>query len=191
MLSKPKINADIAKTMLMSYYLYKRNHCLVMPEVQIFDAIADIITISKEGVSYEVEIKTDKRDLLNELKIIDEIQQGMPHQEYYEKKRIAKYRKHDHYKRGYCHNDFSPKYYYIAVPVHLVGTVKCELTNSSYGIISLDLTTYGEGRKLQEVKVVKRAKALHDKKVCFEKIRERVFFKLSFMNLNTMQKLYL
>lgn len=188
------MDSNIIKTALSNYFMFRRNHLLVMTELTIsHGSIADMITINKNDFCYEIEIKTNKNDLKNELDIINDV---LNKKDSYDRminsNGYKKYLKHCRYinKESCFKNELIPKYFYFAIPIELLDVLKLGLKPKEYGIILIRKDFY-KGRSYCHTRVEKKARALNNKKIDMELFAKKFMTKMTFSNNRLMNKLYL
>jgi hypothetical protein len=95
--------------------------------------VCDVYAIFNENnyyYSYDYEVKIEEKDLLSELKTIDNI----INKEKY-KKRLNKYKKHKMY---LSNNIKSPNYFFFVIPENLLDLCAKHVEKTKYGIITYE-----------------------------------------------------
>lgn len=147
------ISSQDLKTALMSYYRYKLGH-VCSDEVGMQIGNADIL-VDTGNLLIEVETKISRSDLF----------QG-------EKRKSSKHEMMKNVTEEILKKRIIPNQFYIAVPTELVPDAIewVEKTNPNYGVIEcrtriMELERLNHKEFMAIVKVIRKAKMLHDRKI--------------------------
>lgn len=159
------INSQQAKVIIMNEYLFQKK-CLGAFTESLQNS--DVLAVTKAKYTVEIEVKTHREDLLNEMHTIRVALDGGGKARIGLRQRAVKYYKHD----NYLHYDdmverygmksltsipFVPNTYYIAMPKELYDHRLNFLTATPYGIILL-----GENAVFE---VIREARQIHKNKI--------------------------
>lgn len=157
------MTADSIKLNLHHYFLYERNFLMVMTEQTLDIGIADILAIDRNFMSREIEIKTGKSDLQQELNSIESCSQNRVEGRIPKNGKCSKLPKHQNYLvRKRFRNRSIPNRLYFAVPTNLVTTAITGLMNTPYGLIEI-VEEVGTAYSIWvKIKTIKKAELLHE-----------------------------
>lgn len=178
---REKMNTNKAKSIITNWLLFK-NYLGVVTEVYIGFYIADIIGVKRSLYVSEFELKTNKSDLLRELRIIESITKGIKRKSYSSSKSF-KHRKYLNIIIG-SRLDFIPNEFSFVVTEGLEDILIDYIKDTMYGayFIKKDDGDYS-------MVEIKRPKKFHKKKIDDANIK-RLFSKVSIENNDLRKKLY-
>jgi len=167
------MNINKAKSIVTNWILYEKNYLGVVTE---FEG-ADVIGVKRTFYVSEFELKTNKSDLLRELRIIENITKGIK-RKIYSSAKWWKHRKMLNKLPYLFPNEFS-----FVVVEGLENTLIDYIKNTMYGAYLI------EKRNDYYVVEIKKPKKFHKKKIN-DKDLKKLFHKVSLENDSLREKLY-
>jgi len=181
------IDSKYCKAALFSYFRFGKGISFIASECGLFSA--DMLLVTKKHKLVEIEIKISRADFRNDFKKYKHENYHMTLDECIEKAGAnTPYRK----RQAKEYFGYHPTQFYFAVPEELQDYVTryLEERNSKYGVMVVLDSGLPHNRKLkwmQRVKVVKRAKRLHNDEVN-EKVKNKIVARMSSELSNLWQK---
>ncbi|GAH44686.1 unnamed protein product [marine sediment metagenome] len=176
------MNTNKAKSIITNWLLYEKNYLGAVTEFGIGFYRADIIGVKRSLYVAEFELKTNKSDLLRELRIIERITKGIKRKIY----SISKLYKHRRYLNIIIGSklDFIPNEFSFIVTEGLEDILIDYIKDTMYGAYFIK-KEYGN----YPIAEIKRPKKFHKKKIDDVDIK-RLFGKVSIENNDLRKKLY-
>ena len=179
-----------AKTRVMQYLLWDKNYHAAFTESL---GNSDVFGINRSFYTTEIEIKTSREDLLNELYTIECVitkDNGMMSKL---RQRNTKYFKHGSYLgNSYIPGDFRPNKFYFAIPEELVDHRLHTLDKTPYGVLVIrnPISTPPAPQSHYFIEVYREATKIHKDKIKPE-IMIKLLRKATTENLILREKMYL
>ncbi len=153
------MKTERVKRILFDYFMGERD-CIVATEFDFNGYLSDVTAIRRDLVFYEIEIKTNEKDLKSELKSIELCLGGLKQEDHSERinNKIIKHKNYLMKNNRYIE---IPNYFYFAIPYDLRHYIDI-LKKTPYGIILIDWA--------EKIEVKQRPKKLTEKKATPEMI---------------------